>query len=166
MGNKAALWGAIAGTLPDLDVFLMQFYHPIDAALMHRGFSHSILFAVLMGPILGWLIHRLYKKRYDQKTWMWLFFLSIITHPMLDIFTNYGTEFLWPFSTRITFNTVFVIDPLYTVPFMICLLVAIFMKRENPKRKKWNLFGIYYSSAYLLWGVIVKLFILSNSTGL
>ena len=165
MGNKAALWGAIAGTLPDLDVFLMQFYHPIDAALMHRGFSHSILFAVLMGPILGWLIHRLYKKRYDQKTWMWLFFLSIITHPMLDIFTNYGTEFLWPFSTRITFNTVFVIDPLYTVPFMICLLVALFMKRENPKRKKWNLFGIYYSSAYLLWGVIVKLFILSNSTG-
>ena len=165
MGNKAALWGAIAGTLPDLDVFLMQFYHPIDAALMHRGFSHSILFAVLMGPILGWLIHRLYKKRYDQKTWIWLFFLSIITHPMLDIFTNYGTEFLWPFKTRITFNSVFVIDPLYTVPFMICLLVALFMKRENPKRKKWNLFGIYYSSAYLMWGVIVKLFILSNSTG-
>jgi inner membrane protein len=164
MGNKAAMWGAIAGTIPDLDVFLMQFYHPIDAALMHRGFSHSILFAVIMGPILGWLIHKLYKQRYDQKTWMWLFFLSIITHPMLDVFTNYGTEFLWPFSTRLTFNTVFVIDPLYTVPFMICLLVALFMKRENPKRRKWNLFGIYYSSAYLLWGVIVKLIILSNST--
>lgn len=165
MGNKAAMWGAIAGTLPDLDVFLMQFYHPIDAALMHRGFSHSILFAVIMGPVLGWLIHRLYKKSYDQKTWMWLFFLSIITHPMLDMFTNYGTEFLWPYNTRITFNTVFVIDPLYTVPFMVCLLVALFMKRDNPKRKKWNMAGIYYSSAYLLWGVIVKLFILSSSTG-
>jgi inner membrane protein len=164
MGNKAAMWGAIAGTIPDLDVFLMQFYHPIDAALMHRGFSHSILFAAIMGPVLGWLIHRLYKKRYEQKTWMWLFFLSIITHPMLDIFTNYGTEFLWPYNTRITFNTVFVIDPLYTVPFMVCLLVALFMKRENPKRTKWNMFGIYYSSGYLLWGVIVKLFILSNST--
>ncbi len=164
MGAKAAFWGAIAGTIPDLDVFLRAFYHPIDAALIHRGFSHSLVFAILMGPILGWLIHRIYKKRYDQKTWMWLFFLGIVTHPLLDIFTNYGTEFLWPFSLRITFNTVFVIDPLYTVPFMITLLVALFMKRDNPKRKKWNMFGIYYSSAYLLWGVVVKLFILSNAT--
>jgi inner membrane protein len=164
MGAKAAFWGAIAGTIPDLDVFLRGFYHPIDAALVHRGFSHSLIFACLMGPVLGWLIHRLYKKRYEQKAWMWLFFLGIVTHPLLDIFTNYGTEFFWPFSLRITFNTVFVIDPLYTVPFMICLLVALFMKRDNPKRKKWNMFGIYYSSAYLLWGVVVKLFILSNAT--
>lgn len=116
-------------------MFLRGFYHPIDAALIHRGFSHSLVFAILMGPLLGWLIHRLYKKRYEQKTWMWLFFLGIVTHPLLDIFTNYGTEFLWPFSLRITFNTVFVIDPLYTVPFMITLLVALFMKRDNPKRK-------------------------------
>lgn len=164
MGNKAAMWGAIAGTLPDLDVFLMQFYHPIDASLMHRGFSHSILFALLMGPVLGWLIHRLYKKRYEQKTWMWLFFLSIITHPMLDIFTNYGTQFLWPLQDRLTFNSVFVIDPLYTVPFMTFLLIALFMKRENPKRAKFNMIGIYYSTAYLLLGVIIKLTILSNST--
>lgn len=164
MGNKAAFWGAIAGTLPDLDVFLMQFYHPIDASLMHRGFSHSILFALLIGPALGWLIHRLYKKRYEQKTWMWLFFLSIITHPMLDIFTNYGTQFLWPLKERITFNSVFVIDPLYTVPFMILLLIALFMKKDNPKRRKLNMIGLYYSTAYLLMGVIIKLTILGNST--
>jgi inner membrane protein len=48
---------------------------------------------------------------------------------------------------------------------MIFLLIALFMKRDNPKRKKWNMFGIYYSTAYLLWGVIVKLVILSNATG-
>jgi inner membrane protein len=47
MGNKAPFWGAIAGTIPDLDVFFRFFYHPIDSALVHRGFSHSILFAVL-----------------------------------------------------------------------------------------------------------------------
>lgn len=164
MGNKAAMWGAIAGTIPDLDVLFMNFYHPIDAALMHRGFSHSIIFALLMGPILGYLVHRLYKKRYDQKTWIKLFFLSIITHPILDMFTNYGTEFLWPFNYRITFNTVFVIDPLYTIPFMICLLIALFYKRNNPLRSRWNNFGIYYSSAYLMWGVIVKLTVLTNST--
>jgi len=160
MGAKAALWGAIGGTIPDLDVFLTFLYHPIDAALVHRGFSHSLLFAILAGPILGWLFHRLTKRKYDQRMWIMLWFFSIVTHPLLDIFTNYGTQFLWPFDFRITFNTVFVIDPLYTIPFMITLLVALFMKRTNPKRSKWNWAGISWSCGYLLWGVIVKLIIL------
>lgn len=164
MGNKAVLWGAVAGTIPDLDVFLRFFYHPIDAALVHRGFSHSLLFALLMGPLLGFVFFKLYKQKYELKTWIWLFFLGIVTHPILDMFTNYGTQFLWPFNFRITFNSVFVIDPLYTIPFMVCIIVAMTMNRENPKRKKWNLFGIYYSTSYLLYGVIVKLIILSNAT--
>jgi inner membrane protein len=164
LGNKAPLWGAIAGTIPDLDVFLRFFYHPIDAALVHRGFSHSILFAVLCSPIFAFLVHRIYKQKYAYKTWLWLFFFGIITHPMLDMFTNYGTQFLWPLDYRITFNTVFVVDPLYTLPFGLCVLIVLFLKPTNKWRSRINLFGIYYSSAYLIWGVVVKLFILSNST--
>jgi inner membrane protein len=163
MGAKAALWGAIGGTIPDLDVFLRSFYDAFDAALVHRGFSHSLLFALLAGPLLGWFSHRISKQRYEQRTWILLWTLAIVTHPMLDMFTNYGTQFLWPFDARITFNTVFVIDPLYTVPFMITLLVALFMKRTNPKRAKWNTAGIIWSCAYLLWGVCVKLVLLNNA---
>lgn len=163
MGGKAALWGAVAGTLPDLDVLLRNFYHPIDAALIHRGFSHSIFFALLSGPFLGWIFYKLYKGRYELKTWIWLWFLAIITHPMLDMFTNYGTQFFYPLDYRITFNAVFVIDPLYTLPFMFCLLVALFLKRDSVFRRKWNNAGLIYSSLYLVWGVIVKLTILSNS---
>jgi inner membrane protein len=164
LGNKAPLWGAIAGTIPDLDVFLRFFYHPIDAALVHRGFSHSILFAVLCSPIFAFLVHRIYKQKYAYKTWLWLFFFGIITHPMLDMFTNYGTQFLWPLDYRITFNTVFVVDPLYTLPFGLCVLIVLFLKPTNKWRSRINLAGVYYSSAYLIWGVVVKLFILSNST--
>jgi inner membrane protein len=164
LGNKALLWGAIAGTIPDLDVFMRFFYHPIDAALVHRGFSHSILFAVLCSPIFAYIVHRIYKQKFPYKTWLWLFFFGIITHPMLDMFTNYGTQFLWPLDYRITFNTVFVVDPLYTLPFGLCVLIILFLKSTNKWRSRINLFGIYYSSAYLIWGVVVKLFILSNST--
>jgi inner membrane protein len=164
LGNKAPLWGAIAGTIPDLDVFLRFFYHPIDAALVHRGFSHSILFAVFCSPIFAFLVHRIYKQKFQYKTWLWLFFFGIITHPILDMFTNYGTQFLWPLDYRITFNTVFVVDPLYTLPFGLCVLIILFLKPTNKWRTRINLFGIYYSSAYLLWGVVIKLFILSNST--
>ena len=164
LGNKAPLWGAIAGTIPDLDVFMRFFYHPIDAALVHRGFSHSILFAVLGSPIFAYIVHRIYKQKFPYKTWLWLFFLGIITHPMLDMFTNYGTQFLWPLDYRITFNTVFVVDPLYTLPFGLCVLIILFFKSTNKWRSRINWFGIYYSSAYLIWGVIVKLYILNYST--
>ncbi len=163
MGNKAALWGAVCGTIPDLDVFFRSLVNPIDGALLHRGFSHSIVFAMLVAPIMAYLLYRLYKKRFEYKIWFWLAFASIITHPMLDIFTNYGTQFFWPFDLRLTFNSVFVVDPLYTLPFGLLLLVVLFLKRENIWRKRLNYTGIIYSSAYLLWCVIVKLTILNKS---
>lgn len=163
MGNRAPFWGAIAGTIPDLDVFMRFFYHPIDAALVHRGFSHSLVFAILFSPIFAWLVYRLYQRKNEYSLWVKLFFWGIVTHPILDMFTNYGTSFLWPFDLRITFNTVFVIDPLYTIPFGLLLLIALFFKRDHRWRQRLNQIGLIYSSAYLLWGVIIKLFILSHS---
>ena len=163
LGNKAALWGAIAGTIPDLDVFLRFFYHPIESSLVHRGFSHSLLFAVFFSPLIAYAVSKLYRNRHAFKTWFWLFFLAIVTHPILDMFTNYGTQFLWPFDFRIAFNTIFVLDPLYTGPFALCLLTCLFLNRSSIWRKRINLFGLSYSSAYLLWGVVVKLIILSNA---
>lgn len=163
MGNKAAAWGAVAGTIPDLDVFIRGLIHPIDGALMHRGFSHSILFALIASPILAWLLNKLYRQRYGYKQWLWLFFLGIITHPMLDIFTNYGTQFFWPFDLRLTFNSIFVVDPLYTIPFSICLVIALFLKKESRRRRIWNYAGIGISCLYLLWCVSVKIAILNQS---
>lgn len=151
LGIKAALFGGIAGTIPDLDVFLRSFYNPLEAALVHRGFSHSLLFALIAGPTLAYLSNLLQKAKLGFKKWFWLWFLAIVTHPLLDIFTNYGTQFLWPFSPRITFNTVFVIDPLYTLPFLFFLVGALFMKRNSSRRRRWNWIGIGYSSLYLFW---------------
>ena len=159
MGNKAVLFGALAGTIPDLDVFLRGFYHPIEAALVHRGFSHSILFALLAGPLLGWLFNRITKDKFGLKTWIMLFFWGIITHPMLDIFTNYGTQFFWPFDARITFNSVFVIDPLYTVPFMVLLIWAMRLTKESKKRRRLNRIGLIYSTSYLLFGLLIKWYV-------
>ena len=78
MGNKAILWGAVAGTIPDLDVFFRAFYEPIDAALVHRGFSHSIVFSLLASPILAYIFTYIYRKRFEFNLWLKLFFFSII----------------------------------------------------------------------------------------
>jgi inner membrane protein len=163
LGNKAILWGAVAGTIPDLDVFFRVFYHPIDAALVHRGFSHSIFFAVLFAPFLAWVFNAFSKNTIGFKTWFHLFFWGIITHPILDMFTNYGTQFFWPLSYRITFNSVFVVDPFYTLPFLVCLVAAMFYHREDIRRRKWNRFGLLYSTSYLMLGLAIKGFVFFSS---
>ncbi|MEQ9301501.1 MAG: metal-dependent hydrolase [Cyclobacteriaceae bacterium] len=163
-GKKALLWGAVGGTIPDLDVLFNFVYSEVDALLMHRGFSHSIVFAMLAAPILGYLISRLYRKSETSWIgWSWLFFWSIFTHPLLDIFTNYGTGLWLPFSDfRVALNTIFVVDPLYTLPLLISCLVLLFLSRKNAWRTKINHLGLLLSSVYLIFTVVNKLQVDSN----
>jgi len=150
IGNKAILWGAIAGTIPDLDVLTKLWYDDVTANELHRGFSHSILFSIVAAPILGYLVAKHYKnKEADWKDWTKLMFLGLFTHPLLDAFTTWGTQLFWPLSNRISFHNIFVVDPLYTLPFLSCLIVAMCHKRADPKRKRWNTAGITISSIYM-----------------
>ena len=154
-GNKAMLYGAIAGTIPDLDVLSAYFLDTSRSLEFHRGFTHSIVFSALFAPIFGWLVSR-YEKHKSLKDWSWLFFWGFVTHPLLDAYTTWGTQLFWPFDIRLAFKTIFVVDPLYTLPFLICVIMAMIFKRSNPKRRKWNLWGIGLSSGYLMLTVILK----------
>lgn len=161
VGNKAILWGAIGGTIPDLDTIPGQFLDTVSRLEIHRGFSHSIVFALLISPLLGALLSWLYRKKNEASFWGWtqLFFWSIFTHPLLDIFTTWGTQLLWPMEWRIAIQSIFVIDPLYTLPFLLCLLVVLFLNRTSPRRKQWNKWGLIISSVYLGISVLIKLYV-------
>ncbi|WP_162053883.1 metal-dependent hydrolase [Pontibacter pamirensis] len=158
LGNRAMLWGAIAGTIPDLDILANPWLDTVEQLSFHRSITHSLLFAVVVSPILGWLLRRFY--RHQQATfrdWTWLFFLGFTTHALLDSCTTWGTQLLWPFSNYgIAFYNIFVIDPLYTIPFMTCVIAAAFYARNNPKRAYLNYAGLGISSAYLLFSFIAK----------
>ena len=157
IGSRAMLWGAVAGTIPDLDVFIRYFTDDITATEMHRGFSHSLIFSVLMAPILAWVANKIHGKRKIGMTpWIWLFFLALVTHPLLDNHTTWGTQFFWPFEYRIAFKNIFVVDPLYTVPFLIFTLIAMFHKRTNPRRRKINNIGLIVSSSYMVLTILFK----------
>lgn len=157
IGTRAMLWGAIAGTIPDLDVFLKFVTDPITATEMHRGLSHSIVFSLLMTPLLAWVAHKIHKNREGtRKDWMWLFFLALVTHPMLDMHTTWGTQFFWPFEVRITYNNIFVVDPIYTIPFLICLIIAMCYKRTNPRRRFFNNLGLIISTSYMALTFVFK----------
>jgi inner membrane protein len=167
IGNKALLFGAIGGTIPDLDVYVgsLLYNNEIDAMLFHRGFMHSILFSVLAAFLLGWLVHKLYNSgnrlhTTTLKGWIWLFFLSLFTHPILDCFTPYGTQLFAPFSNyRVAFNNIAVVDPIYTLPFLFCMIVLMFFNRQSNIREWWLKLGLGISSIYMLFTIGNKLYI-------
>lgn len=155
IGNKAMLYGAIAGTIPDLDVFASHFTDTVTALEIHRGFSHSILFSIIFAPICAWLVTR-YETFKDIKGWTWLFFLGFVTHPLLDAHTTWGTQLFWPMETRLAYKTIFVIDPMYTIPFLVFLILAMFQKRTSKKRRLYNNIGLIVSSSYLIITIFLK----------
>ena len=155
VGNKAMLYGAIAGTIPDLDVISQFFVDTVTALEWHRGFTHSILFSVVFGLLFGWLVS-LWEKRASWKQWSWFWFLCFVTHPLLDAHTSWGTQLFWPFDLRLAYKNIFVIDPLYTLPFLVFLILALRRKRDDPKRRRLNNLGLSISSAYLLLTIVLK----------
>ncbi len=157
LGNKALLYGAIAGTIPDLDVWVGKLLDPITAIAIHRGFSHSILFFVLLSPLLGGLLCKIEKKNnitFKEATIFW--FLGLFTHALLDAFTTWGTQLLYPLDIKFSMHSIFVIDPLYTIPFLVCMLLVMRYERTNPKRQSLTNLGLIISSTYLLFTVFVQ----------
>ncbi len=225
IGNKAMLWGAVAGTIPDLDVFvgpILGWSEEVNLAF-HRGISHSILFAILVPLLLALYTSWLYGNDYHKQLWFkvltavggmiflvfsasiinfiafqikgglnwlvltvtillvvslaiflirknvirdqpdvrisfgrwyFLFFLAVLTHPILDSCTGYGTQLFQPFSDmRVAWNNISVADPLYTAPFLIFLLLASTRKKHNVWRSILNYAGIIYSLIYMGWTI-------------
>ncbi len=158
VGNKALLIGAVIGTIPDLDVLITGFYSVADGLLVHRGFSHSLVFSLMISPLLALLLGRIFRKAQVSFIKWWLMaFLVLVTHPMLDMLTGYGTGFLEPLSgVRLEINSVSIIDVFYTLPFLIILVVLMFFGRDTLIRRKLGIWAISVSSAYLLLTLMHK----------
>ena len=157
IGNKALLYGAIAGTIPDLDVWIGALTDTITAIEWHRGFSHSLLCCILLTPILGWITNKLERKSdLGWKPWAKLFFLGLFTHTLLDAFTSWGTQLFWPLNERVALNSIFVIDPIYTVPFLVCTIMVLFYKRQSKTRSRLNTIGLVISTLYLVFTVGIR----------
>jgi len=195
VGNKAMLWGAIAGTIPDLDVLSRYFMDEVSALEVHRGFTHSIIFSLVFAPIFAYCIKKYersflalffvfliavfffaaesltgklisisvlcglffcaYKLKRNNDNisfydWTKLMFWCLVTHPLLDAHTTWGTQIFWPHDYRLAYKNIFVADPLYTLPFLIFLIMAFLKNKDNPLRSFYNRLGLIISSAYML----------------
>jgi inner membrane protein len=155
VGNKAPVWGAIAGSLPDFDSFISPFLEPAKAVLFHRGPSHSILFALIAAPILAWVAKRLHKNGSIMQ-WIWLMLWAILIHSAIDCLNTYGTALLWPFSeVRLAFDSIGIIDLMLLVPITTLMVISLFKPKQSKVRK-------WLSSAILIYSLIFIVFSVGN----
>lgn len=159
--NKTFLYGTILGTLPDIDVVVGLFLNPANAVLIHRGISHSLFLYLLISPILGWFISKIEKYKMSFITATNMVFWILFTHALLDMFTSWGTQILWPLEHRFALKTIFVIDPLYTIPLVIALII-VWKTKNTILRKKHINRGLIISTSYLLLSCFIKLYALSQ----
>jgi inner membrane protein len=152
---KAALWGGVCGTLPDLDSFI-NFGDAVRNMTYHRAESHSLFYLTLISLPIAWSVSRLHAEAQNFKYWWLGLWLALFTHPLLDTMTVYGTQLLQPFSDYpFAIGSIFIIDPIYTLPLLIGTVCALVVK--NATGLRWNMIGIVLSTTYLLWSAVVQI---------
>lgn len=149
-GRKAAAWGAALATLPDLDVFI-PLANDVAEFTSHRSFTHSLPVMAAAAPVLVWALGRLHPQvREDRRRWSVLVLACLWTHALLDAFTAYGTQLLWPLpAAPVAWSTIFIIDPAYTLP-LVAGVIAVLV-RPGRLAHRCNTAGLCLSTAYLLW---------------
>ncbi|MCA3241442.1 MAG: metal-dependent hydrolase [Rubrivivax sp.] len=152
---KAAAFGAVAGTLPDLDVFI-DHGDPILNMVLHRAETHALFWLTLFSLPLGWAMAALARERHQWRPWWLASWAVLITHPLLDAFTVYGTQLFLPFSNEpVGLGSMFIIDPAYTLPLLLGVLAALAFA-QRAAALKLNAAGLVLSTAYLGWSALAQ----------
>ena len=154
--RKALLLGAALGTLPDLDVFI-DYGDGVSNMTFHRGFSHS-LFVLAPFALVLWVVlrHAWSPVREVPRAWLAAIALPLLTHPLLDALTVYGTQLFWPLATPpVMGGSLFIIDPLYTLPLLVAVLVAAFAGSARPGGMAVAL-GLLLSTGYAGWSLVAQ----------
>src|SRR5262245_23873045 len=113
VGKKAMLWGILAQSIPDIDFISSLWLGTADHLLAHRGFTHSVLFSILLAPCFAFFAEKWHRPHnISYRKWLLFFASLMLSHIFLDAFNNYGVAWFEPFSQyRVSFNAMYVADP-------------------------------------------------------
>jgi inner membrane protein len=150
-GKKALFWGALAQSVPDVDFIAGFWMNTPESLLAHRGFTHSVSFALLITPVLALTAERIHRPHnISFRKWLLFFAVAIFLHLFIDVYNNYGVGWLEPFSHhRFSLNAIYVADPFFSVWTGIAFFMLVVLKKYNRRRKFWWRFGIILPFLYL-----------------
>lgn len=160
--RRAMIAGALLGTLPDLDSLplLLLTDDPVVRMTSHRGWSHSLLVLPALATALWWWLRRRWQPvREAPRAWWWAISLALVTHPLLDAFTVYGTQLWWPLPVPpVMWSSLFIIDPGYTLWWLLALPAAAVLG-SRPAAGTVLAAGLALSCAYLGWSLLAKVLV-------
>lgn len=158
-GKKAMLWGALAQSIPDIDFMAASWLDTAENLLAHRGFTHSILFAVLVIPLFALAVDKIHKPEdFTYRKLLLFFSIEVFLHLLLDGFNNYGVGWLEPFNhTRFSFNSIYVADPFFSIWPGIAFVVLLILNRYNQRRRFWWKFGLILPFFYICYCTVNKI---------
>jgi inner membrane protein len=158
LGKKAMIWGALAQSVPDIDFIASFWMNTSSNLLAHRGFTHSFLFVAIIAVFFSLLAERWHRPHnISFRKWFIFFGGVIFGHVFIDAFNNYGVGWFEPFThKRISFNTIYVADPFFSIWPALAILLLVISKRSWIHRKKWWMMGLVMSAIYLLYCVFNK----------
>ena len=160
LGNKAFLWGAAVGTLPDLDILFNPLFDNAGALGWHRGISHSLLAIVLLPLVIAWLMRFVHRKNPECPSFGRAYAFAILnyaTHVLIDCFTVYGTQLFAPFNdARVALNMMFIIDLFFTLPLIVAPLFYLFMKRNRVSAPSAEWTALIWCSLYAMFATGMK----------
>ncbi len=153
--RRAAITGGILGTLPDLDVYLPA-GDPVESFVGHRGWSHSLIVHAVVTPLIAEGLVRMFAALRQARYLTWLsVMLGLATHALIDAVTVYGTRLFWPvWPEPLGAGSIFIIDPLYTLPLLVTMLWAFCRREWSPRFGKVLTVSLVISTAYLGWTLI------------
>ena len=151
----AGLLGFFSGMAADLDVLINSSTDPLLFLEYHRHFTHALVF-IPFGALLVALAFRAVFRAWFKRNGLsfartyFFCFAGYATHALLDSCTTYGTQLFWPFSdTRVAWNNVSVVDPVFTIPLLLFMVLALW---RRSTRVAW--IGVVYAFTYLGLGIL------------
>ncbi len=152
LGGRAVAWGALCGVAPDFDL-VAAIAGEWQTLIHHRGVTHSLVALTIATPFLGLLAHRFVAKGQGTRLdWMHLTFWALITHPLLDWCTAYGTQLFFPITdARYAIDAVSIIDLAYSIPLLFAVIAARRM-RDRKKSARFAAAMLAVTTAYLAFG--------------
>ncbi len=150
----ATILGFFAGMTPDLDVLIRSSDDPLLALEYHRQFTHSLFFIPFGSLLCAVVFYVAFAKRRGlnfKQVWLYCG-LGYATHALLDACTTYGTQLFWPFSdARVAWNTISIIDPLFTLP-----LLALIITAACKRKKVFAHIALAWIAIYSVFGVVQR----------
>lgn len=151
LGRGAILFGAAGGALPDIDVFWGSLADPALPWEHHRHFTHALAFIPIGGLIATAPLLLIFKRFRPHAFAAWLAAtIGCATHGINDTFTSFGTFLYWPFSNqRVSWDVISIIDPLFTVPLLLGIAIALIIGKAWPSRIAFMLSLVYVGMGFV-----------------